>query len=203
METFKRPITVSIDGNIGAGKSTVLEYINKNTGLAVDLEQVDKWQPYLERLYKHGDGVFELQVRVWLDRCFPKNIGTTVLVERSPLFQMGVFVPVNVKAEKFTHDQIELLKDMYSIPQLMTPDVYIYLRSDPVKCSERINHRGRKSEDNISIGYLQELHTLHEVTYVEALAEKKRIGVVNIESKSVATIAAEVLECISSLVLND
>ena len=194
-------LLVSIDGNIGAGKSTVMEYIHKNVGMAVNLEQVDNWMPYLERVYKHDDGVFDLQVRVWLDRCFIKRpTHGTVLVERSPMFQAGVFVPVN--AEKFTPNQAAILKDMYALPDIMSPDVYIYLRSDPAKCAERINHRARESEDSIPIKYLNEIHLLHEATYMEALADNKQIAVIDIEGKSVATIAAQVLESIYHVVNN-
>lgn len=195
-------LTVSIDGNIGAGKSTVLEYINKNLGIPIDLEAVDKWAPYLERVYKHGDGAFDLQVRVWLDRCFPKTTTPgAILVERSPLFQAGVFVAMNIKANKFTPDQIAIINDMYSLSQIMKPDIYIYLRSDPETCAERINKRARESEDSISIDYLKQLHTLHEATYIEALVDKKRINVIDIEGKSVAAIAALVLQSISNMLL--
>lgn len=198
-------LTISVDGNIGAGKSTVLQYIHEHTGVAVDLEQVEKWQPYLERVYKQGDGVFELQVRVWLDRCFPKAHAEeggagTIMVERSPLFQAGVFVPVNVKAGKFTADQIAILKDMYAMPQMISPDIYVYLRSDPVKCAERINKRARESEEMIPLAYVQDIHTLHEVTYLEAVADKKKIVMIDVEGKSVAIIAAQVLQGISDIV---
>ena len=39
---------------------------------------------------------------------------------------------------------------------------YIYLRSDPKICLERINKRSRSEEVNIKIEYLDKLHDLHE-----------------------------------------
>ena len=61
---------LTIDGNIGCGKSTLLEYLHINYLLPIDLEPVNKWQPYLNDMYYHNKGACEFQVRVWLDRCW-------------------------------------------------------------------------------------------------------------------------------------
>ena len=40
----KRPFTIAVEGNIGAGKSTFLEHFSKVTAVEVFPEPVAKWQ---------------------------------------------------------------------------------------------------------------------------------------------------------------
>jgi deoxyadenosine/deoxycytidine kinase len=195
---------ITLDGNIGAGKTTVLELLaaekEKEKGFKVDLEPVESWQPWLNRMYQTGNGVFEFQLRVWLDRCWPKAHldDTYYIMERSPMFQEGVFIPANVSNNRLTGDQVTLLKDMYAkVNELWEPNMYIYLRSDPAKCAERIIRRARKSEDAIPMHYLQELHDLHEKTLIAAQQLGKKIVVVDMEGKTPTQIAAEILSHLS------
>jgi deoxyadenosine/deoxycytidine kinase len=191
---------VTIDGNIGAGKTTVLEYIGSlDPKIRLDLEPVAKWQPWLDKMYLSGTGVFEFQTRVWLDRCWPKmpNDNEVLFIERSPLFQLGVFVPANITNGKLTKDQGDIVNELYDKTlNMWQPDVYIYLQSDPAKCAERIIRRGRNSEDNIQITYLKELHNLHEATTTSSHNSGKKIQVVNVENKTVAQIADEIMKLI-------
>lgn len=197
------PRVITLDGNIGAGKTTVLELLAAETGIKVDLEPVESWQPWLNRMYQTGSGVFEFQLRVWLDRCWPKaqsnaNVAYYIM-ERSPMFQEGVFIPANISNKRLTEDQVSLLKDMYAkVNELWEPNVYIYLRSDPAKCAERIIRRARQSEDAIPIHYLQELHDLHEKTLVAAQQLGKKILVVEMEGKTPKQIATEILSHLST-----
>jgi deoxyadenosine/deoxycytidine kinase len=187
---------ITIDGNIGAGKTTVLEKLAiKMNDIIVNVEPVEDWQPWLDRMYKSGTGVFEFQTRVWLDRCWPKITDNTqfMIMERSPLFQAGVFIPANVKNGKITDAQVQLLDDMYKLVN-WEPNMYIYIRSDPAKCAERIVRRARQSEDSIPIHYLQELHDLHEKTYADAVKAGKKIIVVDMEGKTPYVIADEIYD---------
>lgn len=44
METQKKPFTVVIEGNIGSGKTTFLNYFNKFHDVEVLQEPVEKWR---------------------------------------------------------------------------------------------------------------------------------------------------------------
>ena len=186
---------ISIDANIGAGKTTVLEFLRDKYSADIDVEPVDKWQPWLERMYKGGTGVFEFQLRVWLDRCWPTSAvsSSSMYLERSPFFQLGVFVPANINNGKMSYEQAILITEMYDkVMSIWEPEIYVYLRSDPAKCAERIIRRGRTSEDNIPITYLKELHDLHEQSYDIAVAKGKKVVVIDVEGKTVEEIATEI-----------
>lgn len=184
----------TIDGSIGAGKSTILETLHVQHKVPIDLEPVNKWVPYLEKIYKEETGVFEFQTRVWLDRCWiqPKK-HVNIIIERSPYFQKEVFVEVSKINKKIDANQTEILNEMYEkAMNIWSPRGYIYLRSDPRKCYERIQTRGRECESNITLEYLQQLHDLHEKAYMSAAANRMPIICIDIEGKAVEDIAKEV-----------
>ena len=185
---------LTIDGNIGCTKSTLLEYLHINYLLPIDLEPIKKWQPYLTDMYYHNKGACEFQVRVWLDRCWIQTKeDTMILMERSPFFQQKVFIPINYENKRLTEREIDMLNEMYDkSSHIWSPCGYIYLRSNPIKCAERIRIRNRKSEDHIPIEYIQKLHDLHEEAYLFAEKNGYPIICIDVENKTVAQIAEEI-----------
>ena len=51
---------ITIDGNIGCYKTSVLNYFHKNYKLAIDLEPVDNWIDYLSNLYNTTNSSYDL-----------------------------------------------------------------------------------------------------------------------------------------------
>lgn len=187
---------LTIDGNIGCGKSTLLEYLHINYLLPIDLEPVTKWQPYLNDMYYHNKGACEFQVRVWLDRCWiqPKQ-DTMIIMERSPFFQKKVFIPINYENERLSQREVDMLNEMYDKSNhIWNPYGYIYLRSNPEKCIERIKNRGRKSEEAIDAEYIYRLHSLHEQNYFWAVTNGYPMICIDIENKKISDIAKEVIQ---------
>jgi deoxyadenosine/deoxycytidine kinase len=190
---------ITVDGNIGSGKSSVLEYIHTRYGCAVDMEPVRKWQPFLNELYTSGKSAFEFQVRVWLDRCWIQQRSSTVnlIMERSPYFQAEVFIPTNYMEARIGDSEMKILNDMYQMTMnTWRPKFYIYLRSNPEFCMERIGRRQRESEDKIQLSYIQHLHQLHEKAYLKAVAESFPILCIDVEGKTVETIGNEIYEAL-------
>ena len=116
---------VSIDGNIGAGKSTVLNYLKNNYHYQIDLEPIDDWLPFLQDMYKNSKDAFEFQIKVWFDRTFNVQypLNKNILTERSGFFHWEVFSKANFKIGKLNERQYTILKDYflgkfksYSIP---------------------------------------------------------------------------------------
>ena len=71
-------------------------------------------------------------------------------------------------------------------------NLYIYLRSSPNKCMERINYRGRNNEMNITLDYLTNIHDLHEETYKKALENNLNIIIIDVNNKTIHEIAEEI-----------
>lgn len=192
----------TIDANIGAGKSTVLSYLHNHYRIPIDLEPVAKWQPYLEDLYRNRRGAFEFQVRVWLDRCWIQQRPNMapIIMERSPFFQSNVFLPSGLDSNNITLQEYQMLQEMYHKSMtLWSPHAYLYLRSDPEKCYERISKRGRPSEENITVDYLRKLHDYHERSYMLAAAQGIPIICIHVEQKTVKQIADEIVQALMML----
>lgn len=158
---------VTIDGNIGAGKTTILTHLHKNHKFLIDLEPVEAWQPHLKKMYETNSGYFEFQVRVWNDRAWIQDkTDHVILMERSPYFTKNTFVKHLYSIKKFTDEQNEMLNSLYSkTDNLWMPDKFIYIRVSPETSFQRIQQRARDGEEHISFNYIQKLHEYHERTY--------------------------------------
>lgn len=143
---------VVIDGNIGSGKSTQLNLL-KDLGFRVRKEPINEWP--LELYY--SDPVrwgFLMQLSVLSSFADPED---DVIFERSMQSSRLVFWDVMNK----TPEEDRVYTSLYEKLK-WTPDLVIYLRSDPEKCFERIEKRGQSGDNGISLNYLRALHTKYE-----------------------------------------
>jgi deoxyguanosine kinase len=171
-------VIITVDGNIGSGKTTVMEELHHTYKLMIDLEPVEEWKSYLEKFYNGSISIFNFQTKIWLDRCWVQqtNKNNIMIMERSPDFTFMTFVQNMYDTNKITKDEYETLEKMYEqTGRLWEPDGYVYLYQSPSKNVQRISERGREYEKNISIKYIQELHDLHEIAYKKIESKNKKI----------------------------
>ena len=186
---------ITIDGNIGCCKTSILNYFHKNYKLAIDLEPVDNWTEYLANLYNTTNSTYDFQIKVWVDRCWiQEKTSISVLMERSPYFIKNVFVRKAYEDKSISETEYDNINKLHkTTDDLWKPNGYIYLRSDPEKCLQRIIKRGRFAEKNIQLEYIQSIHDLHEKNYKAALEAKMNIIVIDVENKSIGDICGEIL----------
>jgi len=186
---------ITIDGNIGCYKTRILNYFHKNYKHAIDLEPVENWTEYLANLYNTQNSSYDFQIKVWVDRCWiQEKTSTPVLMERSPYFIKNVFVRKAYEDNTISEEEYGNIVNLHkTTDDLWKPSGYIYLRSDPEKCLQRINKRGRYAEKNIRLDYIQTLHELHEKNYKRAVEAKMNIIVIDVENKGIADICNEIL----------
>lgn len=195
---------ITVDGNIGCGKTGVLNHLHKIYKLPVDLEPVDNWQPYLNNMYNNKNNTFDFQVRIWLDRCWiqTNNINNNnIFVERSPFFIKKTFIELAKENKLISDNEYNMLLDLHRKTDIMwDKNIYIYLRSNPESCLERIQKRNRLSEDKIDIDYIKRLHELHEHNIIELsnLISPKNIHIINVENKTIVSIANELYDLLKS-----
>ena len=202
-------VIITIDGNIGCGKTGVLNYLHKSHKYAIDLEPVDNWQKYLNRIYNEEknenlelSNIFDFQVRIWLDRCWiqSKIEANIILVERSPSFIRNVFIKNAVNCKDITKKETEILDYLHKkTDYLWENNIYIYLQSNPISCLARIKKRNRISEDKISIEYLEKIHELHRMHYNSMINKKTEIYIINVENKTIQMIANDVNDIIKKI----
>jgi len=186
---------ITIDGNIGAGKTTILNYIHTNHNIYIDLEPIDKWKPFLNDIYLNKKKYFNFQIRVWLDRSFIQEKDNTVIImERSPFFIRNTFNKYISDNKLINPQEDNIIQELYDKTDIIwKSNYYIYIRSSPEKCLERINSRGRENESELDLDYLNEIHLLHEKTYEEAINKDMNIIIIDIEDKTLEEISNEII----------
>lgn len=190
----------TIDGNIGCGKTSVLNYLHKYKNIQIDLEPIEKWKPFLDNIYLSKTGYFNFQIKVWLDRAWiqDKDNKSIILMERSPFFIRNTFNKNDYNNNNINEDEYKVLNEMYDkTDTIWKSNLYIYLRSSPLKCLERINYRGRYNEMNITLDYIKNIHNLHEETYKNGLENNLNIVVIDVNNKTIHEIADEILSIIT------
>lgn len=191
---------ITVDGNIGCGKTTILNYLHKYHKMPIDLEPVENWNTYLSKLYDNKMDVFKFQVRIWLDRCWiqEKSDKTIILMERSPYYIKNTFIELAHSTGMLTNDEYEILLDLHNKTDSLwtSNNIYIYLRSNPENCFKRIKKRNRPSEKNITKEYVQMLHDHHEDTHKKALLNKMNIIVIDVDDRAITEVAGEIMQYI-------
>jgi hypothetical protein len=192
-------VIYTIDGNIGCGKTTILNYLHKHKNIQIDLEPVDKWKPFLDNVYINKTGYFNLQIKVWLDRAWiqDKETNSIIFMERSPYFIRNTFNKNDFINNHINEDEYNVINEMYQkTDKIWKSNFYIYLRSSPKKCLERIKARGRDNETNIDEDYLISIHDLHEEAYMQLLETNKNVILIDIENKTIEEIIKEIVSLI-------
>ena len=188
---MNNPIILSIDGNIGSGKSTLYEelqsYYKGNDDICFVPEPVDDWKsivdkngvPILTNLYKDTNKyAFRFQMMAYISRLHllrkqvKKNKYKIIISERCVQTDKNVFAQMLYDDGLIDHDEFQIyLKWFDEFLDDIKLSGIIYVRAEPDVCSVRVKTRAREGE-NIPIEYLTKCHDYHEKwlnTYDEKL----------------------------------
>lgn len=181
MSNFQSVKIISIDGNIGSGKSTLMgnlkSYFSNNTNVVFLKEPVDEWETItdengttiLEKFYENPSKYgFSFQIMAYISRLdvirkeIKKNPNAIFISERSLFTDKLVFAKM-----LFDSGNIELvnykiyLKWFDTFADDFPISKVIYVNTDPEICHMRIEKRSRTGESNIPLEYLQNCHKYH------------------------------------------
>lgn len=158
-------IKIAIVGNIGCGKSTLIDNLKKDLEFlkfAIFDEPIKEWKEWLELFYKDQERwAFSFQMKILMSHLkIPQD--KPLITERSPFTAKEIFTDMLYHEKKISDLEYKLYCDFYNLKSVWKPDFFIYLKTDPEICHKRINNRQRKSELNIPLEYIQKLHNYHE-----------------------------------------
>ncbi|MCE2503521.1 MAG: deoxynucleoside kinase [Chlorobi bacterium] len=154
------PRYIAIEGVIGAGKTTLATLLSNRLNARLVLERF-KQNPFLEDFYRDPERhAFQTQIFFLLSR----------YRQQQELGQLDLFHQMIISDYTFDKDRIfatltlsehefRLYDSLLSAlaEQVQLPDLVIYLQSNMNRLIRNIRNRGRAMEQNISVGYLQEL----------------------------------------------
>ncbi|CDI97743.1 thymidine kinase [Echinococcus multilocularis] len=172
---MSRAFNVAVEGNIGCGKSTFLNYFKGlSTKIQISLEPIVLWNDVKGfKLFEvfYGDPnrwstPFESQVMAtFFERQAEKQTAPVRLLERSVHTCRYCFIEAMNRNRQLSDEDLEVFDKFYdwgmSFPTSKL-DLIVYLRCSPEICAERIRKRDRRGESAISMDYLNQLHDLHE-----------------------------------------
>ena len=200
------PLFVYMEGNVGAGKSTVLAELKfaleaKGKRVCLFLEQSERWthQGLLEEVYdgsRSGKRAFEVlgPLRDFVDRRRFLNAHEreydVVLFERHPWTALRVFGAASDPATREMYASVDA-----AFPFASPPDMTIYLRVSPEECLRRVTERGRPEEKNVTSAFLREKHEAHE----REMRRRREIGLdvreISGENRGAKLVVEAALEC--------
>jgi deoxyadenosine/deoxycytidine kinase len=149
---------IAIEGNIGAGKSTVLERLSQS--YRVLPEPIDQWKEWLELFYqdkKRWAFAFQMKVLLTYAELEPESRKQHCVIERSIVTGRHVFTQMMYNQGILSEKEWMVYRQFYDLVE-WTPDAVVYIKTDPETCLERIQKRQRKAEcDAIDIAYLNKI----------------------------------------------
>jgi deoxyadenosine/deoxycytidine kinase len=159
---------IAISGNIGSGKTTLVEKLSKHYNWIPVYESADN-NPYLKDFYEDMTRwAFHLQI-YFLNSRFKqvtsiKDSDRTIVQDRTIYEDASIFA-ANLHesghiAERDYQNYLDIFNSMVNF--VHPPDLLIYLRADIPKLVQQIQKRGREYEYAMSLDYLRKLNTHYE-----------------------------------------
>lgn len=180
----KRRTVVVIDGNIGSGKSTQLRLLSDT--YTIKCEPIHEWP--LNLFYEDSERwAFLLQMSILKSFTASEDDATTIW-ERSPESSREVFWRILEK----TKEEDDVYTYFYEKCG-WTPDIHMYIRTDPVKCFERVSARHQDGDVKITLDYLEKVHESYE-KYIASKGSK--VTIIDGSSGTPEEIHKEILRCL-------
>lgn len=152
---------ITVEGNIGAGKTTLTHLLAKHFNARIVLEEFAE-NPFLPKFYENPHQyAFPVELFFMAERCkqlkdmvHTKDLFQSITVSDYLFTKCLLFAKVTLPEEEF-----RLYQKLFDIinQQLVFPDILIYLHSSVHKLQENIKKRNRPYEQQIPDEYLYNL----------------------------------------------
>lgn len=193
-----QPRIFVIEGNIAAGKSTVIKNL-KGKFVRV-AEPIELWmengifqlynQDPKRYAYSFQTFAFATRVKLFLEAYAQHGPDTTYLLERS-WHSDRLFAKANYDVGYFTDVEWKMYNEWCDMYEKLVPfkiTGFIYLKTSAQVCYDRLHQRHRTTEELLKLTYLQSLEKSHE----EFFATRSHLTVVNDEHSDNLKESAEV-----------
>ncbi len=168
-ETLLRPHSITekynyiaIEGNIGAGKTSLANLISNEFNAKLVLERFAD-NPFLPKFYEDNERyAFPLEMSFLADRyqqlsddLAQFDLFKNFIISDYYIFKSLIFAQVTLQK-----DEYKLYRKMFDLmyKEITKPDLYVYLYQNTDRLLANIKNRGRDYEQNIEAEYLQKIH---------------------------------------------
>lgn len=166
MHSMKRSIAIA--GNMGTGKSTLVDFLAKTYGVMPFYEPNDE-NPYLGDFYKDmkrwafQSQLYFLSNKFRLHQELDRQPGVVAL-DRTIFEDAEIFATALHQMRKISKRDWATYQGIYGaiLDAIKPPDLLIYLRCSMRTLRKRIRLRGRAMERDVPLAYLKRLERLYE-----------------------------------------
>ena len=165
---FNRRFHVSIAGNIGVGKSTLVQILAEEFGWQPYYELVSD-HPYLDDYYRDRER-WGFHSQIWfLTQRFEQHLEiadtpSSVLEDRSMYEDYEIFVKGLLEEGILSQRDFRTYRRLYTtlVQRIQPPSLLVYLQASVPTLQRRIAARARPSEMNIPPAYLTRLNERYD-----------------------------------------
>lgn len=172
---------IAFEGNIGAGKTTLVHKIAEDFNAKTVLERFAD-NPFLPKFYKDQNRyAFPLEMSFLADRyqqlsddLAQFDLFKDFIVADYHIFKSLIFAKITLQ-----EDEYRLYRNLFDIiyKEMPKPDLYIYLYQNTGRLLENIKKRGRAYEQNIEGEYLEKINN----GYLEYIKSQTDLNVLIID----------------------
>ena len=192
---------IAIEGNIGAGKTSLATQIAHDFNAKLILERFAD-NPFLPKFYEDPQRYsFTLEMSFLADRYqqISDDLSQLDLFKDFIVSDYDVFKSLIFSKITLPEDEFKLYRKLFYLmyKDIAKPDMYIYLYQNTERLQENIKNRGRDYEQNIESGYLEKINT----GYLEFLRNQNEIKtkVIDISNKDFVKNRVDYLDIIDEM----
>lgn len=153
---------IAIEGNIGAGKSSLAQIMSDDFNAKIVLERFAD-NPFLPKFYQDKERyAFPLEMSFLADRyqqlsddLAQFDLFKNFIVSDYYIFKSLIFAQITLQQDEYL-----LYRKMFDLmyKEITKPDLYVYLYQNTDRLLANIKKRGRDYEKNIKPDYLEKIH---------------------------------------------
>lgn len=187
---MNKPLIISIEGNIGSGKSTFIKRLEEHWNSSKQLDEkkifflsepVDEWlkikdendEHILSKFYNDQEKYsFTFQMMAYISRLnklkdaiemLKLKENAVIITERSLMTDKHVFAQMLYDEKKIEKIEFDIYNKWFdSFNKDTQIDKVVYISSNPNICFERVKLRDRNGESNIPLEYLTKCNEYHD-----------------------------------------
>ena len=172
---------IALEGNIGAGKTTLAHKIAEDFNAKTVLERFAD-NPFLPKFYKDQNRyAFPLEMSFLADRYqqLSDDLAQFDLFKDFVVADYHIFKSLIFAKITLAEDEYRLYRNLFDIiyREMPKPDLYIYLYQNTERLLQNIKKRGRTYEQNIEAAYLDKINN----GYLEYIKSQTDLNVLVID----------------------
>ncbi len=168
---------IAIEGNIGAGKTSLAHKISKDYNAKLILERFAD-NPFLPKFYEEPQRyAFTLEMSFLADRYqqISDDLSQLDLFKDFMVSDYDIYKSLIFSKITLPEDEFKLYRKLFYLmyKDIAKPDLYVYLYQNTERLQENIKKRGRDYEQNIDSEYLENINS----GYLDFLKNQSELNV--------------------------